>query len=135
MTYPRPIATSNEGWIIEIIDAYKDAKAAIPFAEAAGKSISDADLFHMAPLVCLKFRDLLSSEESRTKAKNAAIGSYMANQEAGNRNMNDPVIAFSFCYVTAHYGLGLLDEEKCQSILVLVETHLEKIKTAVADKQ
>jgi len=133
MEYPRPIATTNEGWIIEIIDAYKDAKAAIPFAEAAGKTISEADLFHMAPLVCLKFRDLLSSEESRTKAKDAAMGSYMANIEAGNRNMNDSVIAFSFCYMLAHYGLGLVDEEKCQSILALIETHLEKIKTAVAD--
>ncbi|RLL51924.1 hypothetical protein D8Y20_07900 [Mariprofundus sp. EBB-1] len=134
MTYPKPISTTNEGWIIEIIDAYKDAKAAIPFAEAAGKNISDADLFHMAPLVCLKFRDLLSSQESRTRAKDAAMGSYMANVEAGNRNMNDPVIAFSLCYIIAHYGLGLLDEEKCQSILMLVETHLEKIKTAVADE-
>ncbi len=132
MTQTRAIPTSNEGWIIEIIEAYKDAKAAIPFAEAAGKMISEADLFHMAPLVCLKFRDLLSSEESRTKAKDAAMGSYIANQEAGNRNMNDPIIAFSFCYIIAHYGLGLLDDEKCQSILMLVETHLEKIKTAVA---
>jgi len=133
MEYPRPIATSNEGWIIEIIDAYKDAKAAIPFAEAAGKQISEADLFHMAPLVCLKFRDLLSSGDCRTKAKDAAMGSYMANQEAGNRNMNDPIIAFSFCYITAHFGIGLVNEEKCQSILQLVETHLEKIKTAVVD--
>ncbi|MDQ6999170.1 MAG: hypothetical protein Q9M17_10695 [Mariprofundus sp.] len=134
MTFPKPIPTSNEGWIIEIIDAYKDAKAAIPFAEAAGKNISDADLFHMAPLVCLKFRDLLRSEASRTKAKDAAMGSYMANMEAGNRNMHDPVIAFSLCYIIAHYGLGLLDEEKCQNILMLVETHLEKITTAVADE-
>ena len=132
MTYPKPIATSNEGWVIEIMDAYRDAKAAIPFAEAAGKTMTEADLFHMAPLVCLKFRDLLSSEDCQQNARDAAIGSYIANREAGNRNLNDPVMAFSFCYLLAHYGLGLLDDEQCQSILMFVETHLEKIKTAVS---
>ena len=43
MNYPRPIATSNEGWVIEIMDAYVDAKAAIPFAEAAGKTMTEDD--------------------------------------------------------------------------------------------
>ncbi|OIO69288.1 MAG: hypothetical protein AUJ57_09370 [Zetaproteobacteria bacterium CG1_02_53_45] len=132
MKYPRPLATSNEGWVIEIMDAYLDAKKAIPFAAAEGKLIMESDLFHMAPLVCLKFRDLVSSDECQANARNAAIGSYIANQEAGNRNLNDPVMAFSFCYIIAHYGLGLLDEEQCQNILMFVETNLAKIKTAVS---
>ncbi len=132
MKSPRPLATSNEGWVIEIMDAYRDAKAAIPFAEAAGKTMTEADLFHMAPLVCLKFRDLVSSDECQGNARDAAIGSYIANQEAGHRNLNDPVMAFSFCYILAHYGLGLLDDEQCQSILAVVETNLAKMKTAVS---
>ncbi len=132
MKYPRPIATSNEGWVIEIMDAYRDAKAAIPFAEAAGKEMLESDLFHMAPLVCLKFRDLVNADEHLTKARDAAIGSYIANREAGNTNLNDPVMAFSFCYILAHYGLGLLNDEQCQNILTFVETNLPKIKTAVS---
>ncbi|PJA34220.1 MAG: hypothetical protein CO187_00590 [Zetaproteobacteria bacterium CG_4_9_14_3_um_filter_53_7] len=128
----RAIPTSNEGWAIEIMDAYLDAKEAIPFAEAAGKAMSESDLFHMAPLVCLKFRDLINSPECQTKAREAAMGSYIANKEAGNRNLNDPVMAFSFCYIIAHYGLGLLNEEQCQNILMFVETNLAKIKTAVS---
>ena len=132
MKSPRPIATSNEGWVIEIMDAYRDAKAAIPFAEAAGKTMTEADLFHMAPLVALKFRDLVNSDECQSNARDAAIGSYIANREAGNRNLDDPVMAFSFCYILAHYGLGLLDDEQCQDILMFVETNLSKIKTAVS---
>jgi len=128
----RQIATSNEGWVIEIMDAYHDAEAAIPYAIAAGKTLSESDLFHMAPLVCLKFRDLILSEESQKKARDAAIGSYIANREAGNRNLSDPVMAFSFCYILAHYGLGLLNDEQCQNILAVVETNLTKIKTAVS---
>jgi len=31
-----------------------------------------------------------------------------------------------------HFGLGLIDEETCQNILMFVETHLAKIKIAVA---
>jgi len=128
----KPLPTSNEGWIIEIMEAYQDAKAAIPFAVAAGKEMSESDLFHMAALVCLKFRGLIDCEVSQEKARNAAIGSYVANREAGNRNLNDAVMAFSFCYILAHYGLGLLDDEKCQEVLSLVESNLEKIKTAIA---
>jgi len=132
MKFPKPLATSNEGWVIEIMDAYRDAKAAIPFAEAAGKTMIEADLFHMAPLVCLKFRDLLDSEDCQKNARDAATGSYIANQEAGNTQLNDPVMAFSFCYILAHYGLGLLKDEQCQEILTFVETNLQKIKTAVS---
>lgn len=129
---PRPVATSNEGWVIEIIDAYRDAEAAIPYAIGAGKALSESDLFHMAPLVCLKFRDLVNSEDCQKRARDAAIGSYIANQEAGNRNLENPVMAFSFCYILAHYGLGLLNDEQCQDILIFVETNLSKIKTAVS---
>jgi len=132
MKFPKPLATSNEGWVIEIMDAYRDAKAAIPFAAAAGKEMLESDLFHMAPLVCLKFRDLMDSEDCQKNARDAAIGSYIANQEAGNTNLNDPVMAFSFCYILAHYGLGLLTDEQCQDILTFVETNLPKIKTAVS---
>jgi len=132
MEYPKPIATSNEGWVIEIIEAYRDAKEAIPFAEKAGKMLLESDLFHLAPVVCLKFRDLMGSDEYQAKAKDAAIGSYIANQEAGNRNLNDPLMAFAFCYIIAHYGLGLLGEDQCQEILQFVEMNLAKIKTAVA---
>ena len=124
MTYPIPTPTTNEGWIIEIMDAYNDAKKAIPFAEKEGRVIAESDLFHFAPLVCLRFRDLVSDEECQTKARDAAIGSYIANQEAGNRNLNDPVMAFSFCYITAHFGLGLLTEEQCQDVLMAVEMNL-----------
>jgi len=133
MTYPKPIPTSNEGWVIEIIEAYRDAKEAIPFAAKAGNLLQESDLFHLAPVVCLKFRDLMGSEEYQTKAKDAAIGSYIANHEAGNRNLNDPVMAFAFCYIIAHYGLGLLGEDQCQEILQFVEMNLAKIKTAVAE--
>jgi len=132
MKFPKPIPTTNEGWVIEIMDAYHDAEAAIPYALAAGKSMTDSDLFHMAPLVCLKFRDLIHSDESQKKARDAAMSSYIANQEAGNQNLKDPVMAFSFCYILAHYGLGLLNDEQCQNILMFVESHLAKIKTAVA---
>lgn len=131
MTDSRPLAASTEGWVIEMMDAYEDARAAIPFAEAAGKIVTEADLFHMAPLVCVKFRGLIGSEESLSNARNAAIGSYIANQEAGNRNLNDPIMAFAFCYILAHYGLGLLNDEKCQETLQFVETNLAKIKSAL----
>jgi len=129
MKYSRPIPTSNEQWLSELSDAYLDAKAAMPFGSVQGTEISEADLFHIAPLVCLKFRGIQASEENRKKATDAAIGSYIANEEANNGILKNAVMAFSFCYILAHYGLKLLNDEASQHILLYIEHHLDSINT------
>jgi hypothetical protein len=50
--------TTPEEWLDEIRLAIDDARETGPFAEMIGESITEADLFHLAPLVCMKFRGL-----------------------------------------------------------------------------
>ena len=43
-------------WLEEIKLAIADAREAKPFDRLTGESLTDTNLFHLAPLVCLKFR-------------------------------------------------------------------------------
>ncbi len=52
----RSLPCTPEGWLLEIRLAIKDAREAGPFGTLVGERITDANLFHLAPLVCLKFR-------------------------------------------------------------------------------
>jgi hypothetical protein len=52
----RSLPRTREGWLLEIRLAIKDAREAKPFSTLTGERITDANLFHLAPLICLKFR-------------------------------------------------------------------------------
>ena len=52
----RPLPTTTEEWLKEIGLAMSDASETKPFGILTGSPITDANLFHLAPLVALKFR-------------------------------------------------------------------------------
>ena len=52
----RPVPRTVPGWFKEIKLAITDAREAEPFGELIGQPITNANLFHLAPIVCLKFR-------------------------------------------------------------------------------
>jgi len=63
----RPVPRTVPGWFKEIELAIADAREAAPFGESIGQPVTDANLFHLAPLICLKFRGrkLLGPEAAR----------------------------------------------------------------------
>jgi hypothetical protein len=52
----RPLPRTSAQWLDEIKLAIDDAREAEPFGRLIGQPVTDASLFHLAPLVCLKFR-------------------------------------------------------------------------------
>jgi hypothetical protein len=110
-------------WLEEIALAYKDAPEAVPFGELLQQSISDADLFHLAPLVCLKMRGLPLTGAQLDKARDAALASYVAPTERQSDPDADRVLVFAFCYLASHYGLDLIEEPEGQEIMMFVEEH------------
>ena len=52
----RPLPQTPAQWLTEIVLAIADAAGAIPFGPMTGTEITTSTLFHLAPLVCLKFR-------------------------------------------------------------------------------
>ena len=54
-------------WLEEIRLAMADARNTKPFGLLTGQVITDSNLFHLAPLVCMKFRGLDSRNEKLRK--------------------------------------------------------------------
>ena len=82
----------------------------------------------MAPLVCLKFRGIKCTEKNKKRATEAALSSYVANEDANNGILKNPIMAFAFCYILSHYGLDLVSENECERILLYVENNLDEIE-------
>jgi len=127
----KKISKSNPEWLNEIAAAYIDAKEAIPFGPLAGVKITESDLFQLAPVVCLKFRGIKATESNKQKATEAALSSYVANEDANGGILKRPAMGFAFCYLLAHYGLDLVNEEQCEKVLAYIETNLERLEKTI----
>ena len=116
-------------WLKEIRLAIDDASEAMPFGEMVGVSITDANLFHLAPLVCLKFRGREQSGPEAERVKEVALTNYVANSDPDGIDhglASRPMLSFALCYVTAHLALDLLDERQADAILTYCEDQLEE---------
>jgi len=113
--------TTPEAWIVEIAAAYQDAAEAIPFGPMVGERFGEAELFHLAPAVAVKFRGLGRSTRARQKATDAAVASYVANRRRHGGVLRQHHLAFAFCYLASHYGLDLLTARHVDKLLIYIE--------------
>jgi hypothetical protein len=124
---PRPLPNTPAEWLKEILLAWEDAREAQPFAPLTGTTLTDAEMFHLAPLVCLKFRGRKLSGKEADKVRESALANYVVNTgpDAPVKGLEShPQMAFALCYVAAHLILDLVDEEKAGEILSYCEEHL-----------
>jgi len=121
--------TTPAGWLEEIELAIADAREAKPFGLLIGQRITDANLFQLAPLVCLRFRGLdYRDEELHRKVTDGALATYVANSDPDgiDRGLDArPLLAFALCYVTAHYVLDLVDEREAEAILDYCDENMD----------
>ena len=106
-----------------------DAAEAGPFGQAIGEPITLANLFHLAPHVCLKFRGLKSTGKEADGVVKTALANYVVHSdpEGIDHNLKQrPLMAFVLCYVSAHLALDLLDEQQAEKILIYCEEKLEE---------
>ena len=87
------------------------------------------NLFHLAPLTCLKFRGLDQRDEDlRKKVTEGALANYVANSSVDGIDHgleSRPLLAFAVCYITAHYVLDLIDEEQSAATLDYCDENLD----------
>jgi hypothetical protein len=124
----RSIPRTPEGWLLEIRLAIQDARETEPFGKLIGQPITDANLFHLAPLVCLKFRGRKLVGREADRVTETALANYVVNSDPDGVDHGletKPLLAFAVCYVTAHLALDLVDEEQAEAILDHCEEHLE----------
>jgi hypothetical protein len=111
------------GWLREIAATYNDACEAVPFGPSVGTDVREADLFHLGPSVCIRFRGVRGSKRSLKKATDTALISYVATSAQEPAVFGKPYLAFAFCYLAAHVGLGILFEEVVASVMDFVVDH------------
>lgn len=80
-------------------------------------AISERDLLHLAPVVCLKVQGIRATKATLTRATDAALASYVAMTSRRPESPPSPEMAFAFCYVAAHFGLGLVTEDDASNVL------------------
>ena len=123
------LPTTPDEWLSEIRLAIADARETGPFGDLIGQSITDANLFHLAPLVCLKFRGLDHRDEKlRKKVTEGALANYVANSDPDGIDdglEQRPLLAFAMCYIAAHYVLDLIDEEQATVALECCDEEMD----------
>jgi hypothetical protein len=125
------VPPSPTKWMEDIVLAYRDASEAIPFGPAAGAEFTERELFHLAPLVCLKRRGVKRTRKNRDLVTEAALSTYVANEQVHGTSLTHSIMAFSLCYLASHYALKLLDEQESENILNFLEEHLNEIEGAI----
>ena len=123
----RPLPKSPDEWLAEIRLAWKDARETKSFAHMTGANFTDADMFHLAPLVCLKFRGREITGKEADKVTKGALANYVVNTgpDANVQGLeSNPKMAFALCYVAAHLILELVDEQAASEILDFCEERL-----------
>lgn len=122
----RPLPKSPAQWLKEIKLAIADAAEAAPFGPMAGTKITPDNLFHLAPLVCLKFRGKKLKGREADRVIKIALANYVANTSPDGIDdglEHPPMMAFTLCYVAAHLALDLVDEQEAEAILNYCEEH------------
>jgi hypothetical protein len=123
----RSLPRTPAQWLKEIKLAIADAAGAAPFGPLVGTEVTAANLFHLAPVVCLKFRGKKLKGREADRVIKVALANYIANTnpEGVDHGLEQrPIMAFTLCYVAAHLALDLVDEEKAEAVLMYCEEHL-----------
>jgi hypothetical protein len=120
----RRLPTTPKEWLQEIRLAIADAEDTKSFGTLTGHPITDANLFHLAPLVALKFRGRRTRGAEADRVTKTALANYVVNSEQHGLESR-PMLAFLLCYVGAHLALDLVDEQEAEAILDYCEEHLE----------
>ena len=123
------LSKSPDEWLEEIKLAIVDASGDEPFDRLIREPDRAVNLFHLAPLTCLKFRGLdYRDEKLRTRVTEGALATYVANSDPDGIDHGleqRPLLAFAMCYVTSHYVLDLIDEEQATAALDYCEENMD----------
>lgn len=82
--------------------------------------------------IVAQFRGYSRSARRRKSADEAALASYAANLRANPSVLNDPHLAFAFCYLASHYGLRLLTAERVDELMADIERNRKALARLIA---
>jgi hypothetical protein len=116
--------------IKELNKAYQEAKATKPFGKLIGMRIRDEELFHLAPRIALKYRNI-KNEIKIEQAIEAALSSYLANKDNFPEILKYPEISFTLCYLAAHFRMGIYTAEIVDKYMIRIEEDIAKYRREI----
>ncbi len=125
----RTLPQNPTEWLNEIADAYVDAFEALPFMPLVGMAPDESTLFHLAPRVAIKFRRL--PKQQIEAATEAALCSYIAAKDQTGGILDDPHLAFTFCYLAAQFGLEIVSEQTISEVMDFIEENRSMLAQAI----
>jgi len=99
-----------------------------------GRKIRDDELFHMAPSVTYKFRNLSVDEEKNKEVTEGVLSSYIATTSSGEGGVfleKSSILSFAFCYLISHAMLDLIEEEDMSEIMDYLVDHEKELNRLV----
>ncbi len=121
--------TTLDEWLHEIRLAIADASGDEPVDQLIRETDKAVNLFHLAPLVCMKFRGLNYRDEAlRRTVTEGALANYVANSDPDRLDHgleSRPLLAFAVCYVTSHYVLDLIDDREAATVLDYCDENMD----------
>jgi hypothetical protein len=120
----RPLPRTPAQWHEEIKLSIADAADAAPFGPLVGTAITPPSLFHLAPVVCLKFREKKLKGREADRVTKVALANHIANSDPDGVDHGleqRPLMAFTLWYVAAHLAVDLVDEQEAEAILTYCE--------------
>lgn len=123
----RSLLQTPAEWLNEIRAAIGDARGATPFGKLLGTSITDRNLFQLAPVVALKSRGRKLKGPEADRVTQVALANYVVNSgpEGVDHQLEQrPLMAFALCYIAAHLALDLMNEDEAETLLLYCEENL-----------
>ena len=120
----RPVPRGVAAWKREILEAYADARSAVPLMSRRDQAAGERVLFHLAPHVAMKFRG--TPERERNRVVKAALASYVASQRTASAELKNPLVAFAFTYCAANFALDMIAADEVERLMDAVELSLAR---------
>jgi len=106
----RPLPKTPAQWLKEIKLAIAYAAEAEPFGPLVGTQVTDVNLFHLAPLVCLKYRGRKQTGREADRVRKGTLANYTA--AAMKSPYNIPYKAFEWKVKATQCGCPVVRYER-----------------------
>ncbi|MBI4860589.1 MAG: hypothetical protein HY815_10045 [Candidatus Riflebacteria bacterium] len=108
----RPLFTTPEEWLDEILAAWD---------EAGKRNVANTEPYHLASVVCLKFRGRQLTGPRAERVAKIALANYHVNTDRDTDTARDiksnPRFAFALCYLASHLALDLVEEYTIDTVI------------------
>lgn len=127
-----PVPETPELWMPDIAMAFQGAQEFIK-SGLAQRQEGNTEVYpwNLAPLLCMATRGADMDHKLLDQAATMAFSNFLQSYGEEEAVKLPPVLAFAYCYLGAHLGLELVDEDTAEAAFCMAEENLEALEELV----